>query len=211
MTTFWQRLFPRYTAETSNREPGPGFVGPSMSLDSFEIDPPKLTFPAAYDTYIHREDGRACILEEDGSWFVPLDAGGEGFVCARRHYAEIKTVPGKLTRKMYKDVKWEDEYGSCFSRVEATPETAQVVSSELQYGKGVHAPALDIDVPAFLVPSSTPGHSHLYIDAPCSWRQYKRLLKAMERCGILEPGYVKASINRKGSHVRVPWLKKVMR
>jgi hypothetical protein len=46
---------------------------------------------------------------------------------------------------------------------------------------------------------------------PCSWRQYKRLMKAMEACGILQEGYVKASIKRKGSHLRVPWRRKETR
>src|SRR5690606_29587737 len=55
---------------------------------------------------------------------------------------------------------------------------------------GHHAPVLDFDVPARLVPSSTPGHHHLYIDVECSWEDYKALLVAMERCGILEEGYV---------------------
>ena len=39
----------------------------------------------AHDTYTHAEDGRVCILLEDGTWFVPLDAGGEGYTCERRH------------------------------------------------------------------------------------------------------------------------------
>ena len=47
---------------------------------------------------------------------------------------------------------------------------ANVVSS-LQSGtepgsRAQHYPVLDLDLPAVLVPSSTPGHSHLYIDLP---------------------------------------------
>lgn len=38
----------------------------------------------AHDTYTHSEDGRVCIVLDD-CWFVPLDAGGEGFVCERTH------------------------------------------------------------------------------------------------------------------------------
>jgi len=39
----------------------------------------------SYDTYTHAEDDRVCILIEDGTWFVPLDAGGEGYGCERQH------------------------------------------------------------------------------------------------------------------------------
>jgi hypothetical protein len=42
-------------------------------------------WPVTYDAYTHREDGRICILLEDGTWFVPLDVGGEGYTCERRH------------------------------------------------------------------------------------------------------------------------------
>lgn len=37
-----------------------------------------------YDAYTHAEDGRVCIWVDD-YWFVPLDAGGEGFSCTRVH------------------------------------------------------------------------------------------------------------------------------
>lgn len=36
------------------------------------------------DVYIHT-DGRTCIWA-DGYWFVPLDAGGEGYGCDREHH-----------------------------------------------------------------------------------------------------------------------------
>lgn len=116
-------------------------------------------------------------------------------------------IPGKYPRKMYKNVRWMDEYGmSTFERATATIKDAEVVSSEI--GDNAHCPVLDIDIPAYLVPSSTPGHSHLYLDHPMTWRQYKRLLRALGRAGILEKGYVKASIQRQHTSVRVPWLKK---
>lgn len=39
---------------------------------------------AGHDLYTHR-DGHVCVLVEDGTWFVPLDAGGEGYPCLRQH------------------------------------------------------------------------------------------------------------------------------
>ena len=38
---------------------------------------------------------------------------------------------------------------------------------------GMHRPILDIDLPAALIPSSTPGHYHLYIDKPMEWDRYE--------------------------------------
>ncbi len=75
---------------------------------------------------------------------------------------------------------------------------------------GLHRPVLDFDIPARLIPSSTPGHTHLYIDLPvgCSWESYERLLLAMRDCGILQPGYVNASTRRECTHVRPEWVKK---
>lgn len=116
-------------------------------------------------------------------------------------------IPGSHLRFLYKDIQWQDEYGvRGWSRNPANYGDAEVVSSEI--AGGLHCPVLDIDIPAFLVPSSTPGHSHLYIDHPMTWRKYKRLLRALARSGIVEKGYVQASIRRRHTAVRVPWRKK---
>lgn len=88
----------------------------------------------------------------------------------------------------------------------SSKEDANLISSYCK--DGMHRPVLDFDVPARLIPSSTPGHSHLYIDKPMTWEQYEHLLIVMVDAGILEPGYVGASINHSASHVRPPWVKK---
>lgn len=86
---------------------------------------------------------------------------------------------------------------------------ANLVSSALDYGDTkYHAPVLDIDFPCSVVPSSTPGHHHLFIDAPMPWAVYERLLRALEQAGILEHGFVQGSIARGQSSVRVPWVRK---
>lgn len=72
----------------------------------------------------------------------------------------------------------------------------------------VHKPVLDIDVPVMLIPSSTEGHSHLYIDKSVSWDAYCKLLDALVECGIVERGYVQAAKNRGFTSVRLPWVKK---
>lgn len=71
-----------------------------------------------------------------------------------------------------------------------------------------HRVILDIDVPVHVVPSSTPGHGHLYIDHELSWDDYERLMLLMAEIGLLEHGYVAASIRRGFTSVRLPWVRK---
>jgi hypothetical protein len=67
---------------------------------------------------------------------------------------------------------------------------------------GLHAPALDIDMPARLVPSRTPGHFHLFIDKPMKWWRYRILLRVLAWAGIIEKGYYRASRDRKMTMLR---------
>lgn len=71
-----------------------------------------------------------------------------------------------------------------------------------------HAVILDLDVPAYLVPSSTEGHSHLYIDVKCSREDYFNLLHALADCGVIEEGYARASEAKGATFLRLPWVKK---
>lgn len=73
---------------------------------------------------------------------------------------------------------------------------------------GQHRPALDIDHPCRLVPSSTRGHFHLYVDVPMSSEQYVELVQAFEKAGIVTPFYAKAAQIRGGTFCRPPWVKK---
>lgn len=73
---------------------------------------------------------------------------------------------------------------------------------------GYHKPVLDIDFPAALIPSSTEGHFHLYLDKELTWDNYVELLKVLAKCGIIEQGYANASIDRTHTSARLPWVKK---
>lgn len=84
---------------------------------------------------------------------------------------------------------------------------ADIVTSQFKDSE-THMAVLDIDVPAALVPSSTPGKHHLYISTLMDWETYERLLDAMADAGILEPGYVGASKARGFTAVRLPWVVK---
>jgi len=70
-------------------------------------------------------------------------------------------------------------------------EDANLVSSFTE--RGLHKPVIDLDVPARLVPSKTPGHFHLYIDVEMEWDDYSELLWALAKAGIVEQNYVAAS------------------
>lgn len=88
-----------------------------------------------------------------------------------------------------------------------THDDADIISSKI-INHDLHTVMLDLDVPAQLVPSSTPGHSHLYIDVTMSWRTYARLLRALADAGVIERGYMHASIARRFTALRLPWIKK---
>ena len=71
-----------------------------------------------------------------------------------------------------------------------------------------HRVVLDLDMPAAVISSSTPGHGHLYIDHELSWDEYVRLMDVMAEVGLLERGYVAASKRRGFTTVRLPWVRK---
>lgn len=85
---------------------------------------------------------------------------------------------------------------------------ANIVSSKVDGAEDLHKPILDIDLPVKVVPSSRPGHGHLYIDKEMPWDDYAMLLKTLWLVGIIEKGYLDASLKRKCTCVRLPWIKK---
>lgn len=105
-------------------------------------------------------------------------------------------------------------YGSPNEDRTAAPiHMSNVLSSEISDGanRGQHTLALDIDLPTVLIPSSTPGHFHLLIDHPMSWATYTEILEVLGRAGILEGGYVSASVGRGHTSIRLPWIRKRQR
>lgn len=85
---------------------------------------------------------------------------------------------------------------------DATVVTSQTVYSDLHY------PVIDLDFPARLIPSSTQGHYHLYLDTPVDWGKFVAVLEAMVDAGLVEGGYVEASKERGHTCVRLPWVGK---
>lgn len=107
------------------------------------------------------------------------------------------------------------QYEPGIDREEAELAYANVVSSELNPTPRTffdqvpqHMLAIDLDVPAYLVPSSTPGHSHLYVDVRIPHHRYMALLSMLADCGVIERGYAEVSIARGHSDLRLPWVRK---
>jgi hypothetical protein len=119
-------------------------------------------------------------------------------------FAELSAYPHVLQYVERLDV----DYGETEGREVASIGDANVYTSELADRPGWHTVAIDLDVPAQLVPSSTPGHSHLFIDTVMPWGQYRALLAALAAAGVIEDGYEGASVARQNTAVRLPWVKK---
>lgn len=70
---------------------------------------------------------------------------------------------------------------------------------------GTHMPVIDLDIPARLIPSSTHGHHHLYIDKELTKEQYDELLFVMHKIGLIETGVYRAFCQSGLTQVRPPW------
>lgn len=86
---------------------------------------------------------------------------------------------------------------------------AEVVASRIK-ATGKHHLLIDLDVPAHLIPSTTEGHSHLYIECGegIEWSKIEMILWALASAGIVEQGYFQASSSRGFTALRTPWTKK---
>ena len=102
------------------------------------------------------------------------------------------------------DQKWDPRH--TLSGTSKDKPDANLISSLLE--NGMHAPAIDIDLPCHLVPSTNPGHYHLYFDKEMTWEQYEKLLTVMTEVGLVEKGYLDASRKFKQSYLRLPHVKK---
>lgn len=86
------------------------------------------------------------------------------------------------------------------------PDDAELIGS-LTEGEW-HLPVFDLDYEAQLVPSKTQGHFHLYLNKPITWRQYKRVLRAMAAAGLIQKNYYRQSRRRGQAFVRIPNVRK---
>lgn len=143
----------------------------------------------------------------------------------------VETTPAEEMRRWReKHIRWRVE-----NLQEANLVSSYVDGGESLDGDGyeLHAPVLDLDhsdnpvgVCAFignwlrkrgyqthendfmLIPSSTEGHFHLYIDVALPWPTYSELLVRLGDEKILEDGYVSVSLARGATFVRKPGHRK---
>ena len=86
--------------------------------------------------------------------------------------------------------------------------TANVMSSHSADNPGVHTPILDLDVEHMLIPSSTPGHAHLYINTIMGTKKYRDLLVALLDAGIIQRGILDQFDTHGATFLRLPDVKK---
>lgn len=103
----------------------------------------------------------------------------------------------------------DPEWDACVNPTEACSlDDANIITSEVIGQPGIHKFAIDVDLPVMAVPSTQPGHWHLYIDKQIEWSTYVKLLTALAEAGIIEVGYARASITRGYTSLRPPWVPK---
>lgn len=131
-------------------------------------------------------------------------------ILARRRYYNPMLDPhcqAKMTAKMRKAVQ-DEEYGAGGPLNEPDADHPANLVSSLCWD-GAHRPALDIDVPCELIPSTTEGHAHLYFPTlALTWADYRLLIEVMAKVGILEPGYRDAAFGRSQTLLRPPGVRK---
>lgn len=113
-------------------------------------------------------------------------------------------------RKMYlqRDI---DEYDQARTTHTTTPyemplEKANLISSEIAPDR--HMPVIDLDFPARIIPSSTQGHGHLYIDTEITWPQYVALLTGFHRAGLIQTAWLTNALADQRTYVRLPHVSK---
>lgn len=117
--------------------------------------------------------------------------------------------PGAMGRRFFKAKSLNDLSAVAEDLVELSSsdrKDANLVASLRD--DGTHAPAFDLDRRAVLIPTTTPGNHHMYIDEVLSWRQYRALLRGFYKSGLLDPSVYWRSLYRGSTYVRPPWVRK---
>lgn len=164
-----------------------------MDLDRFEIVP----CPDGYDNcgVVHYRERETVLTDTD----ISLDRL-PAFVHAHKTVRtdigdDSEALPAYGGHTVWEDRDWKD----------ANLITSK--SEDFPWGE-YHRPILDIDFEAELVPSSTPGHYHLYLDKLMTWDVYLELLEALAKAGVIQWGFYDGAKLRGATSARLPWIKK---
>lgn len=115
----------------------------------------------------------------------------------------------QLTDDSESEESWQDLHES--ERVEDLDEANVISSKWYDSGNGrlvLHKLFLDLDVEHLYVPSSTPGHGHLYLNVDLNPDQLEGLMATLVRFGIVSKGSLRQVRSRGASTLRLPWIKK---
>lgn len=118
-----------------------------------------------------------------------------------------------LTNRFVKaELRNDGNYNKLDKRQECSQDDANMVSSlaweDPVTGKRLHYPCLDIDFEAELIPSSTPGHYHLYLKKLLDEEAYTEVITVLAKHGILQGGIERQIKDRKETTLRLPHVKK---
>jgi hypothetical protein len=181
----------------------PGHIYSERGVDEFHIS---RCCEFHFDKMFPAEDEENEVTAIDFS-------GGYGNITA----ADTKTdeprehpMPGQVLMNVNRMTENYEATDPEIRTVTSNLDEATVVTSlvEQKLGQGVHKPILDVDIPVKVIPSTTEGHNHLYIDKELTSEQYFKLLDALADAGIIERGYANVSKSRGYTAVRMPWVKK---
>jgi|GEM_PF-5092832 len=131
---------------------------------------------------------------------------------AGRVLVGIREPLGGALRRGYKDFSGKHsqiEYDDGDDVQPAGLAEANIYTSQIRDDpRGRHMVILDLDVPVQVFHSANPGHSHLYIEKPVDADDYFHLMGLLVRMGIVEQGYLGASLSRGYGVLRAPWMPK---
>lgn len=92
------------------------------------------------------------------------------------------------------------KYRAKKDRIRCHKDEANLISSKTEAGG--QKPIFDLDFPHTYVPSTKPGHGHLYLDVEIPYWRWLVLIIAMRLAGQIELGYMVWSIRRGANFVR---------
>ena len=86
---------------------------------------------------------------------------------------------------------------------------ANLIDSRVPDKPGIHRPIFDFDgMECTLVPSSTPGNFHLYVEKEVEWEKWLKVLESMAEAGLIQWGFYRLSKLRGASFARKPGIVK---
>lgn len=172
--------------EPSVREPSIGQLAAAADLEELEL----LAPAAVPDDLPSHEQALLALLPLERQRLAWTDFAGHGYDSEESEPLHMDSPVGmaNLVTSLAADIRTD--------------------MSNAHLGEPTHRLVLDIDHPVHVVPSTTPGHFHLYIDHPIKATAYWKLVAAMVDAGLVEPGYLGASERRGFTCVRPPWVRK---